>query len=258
MTIDFSTITIYELLALVLSCVAILIPIIQWTWKKWVIKPILTYLPTGSAMLFFNQSGSYIRIDGVYEAENKPISVKKIAVTVKRQKDDGTLNLIWSGFISPVTQNVVGNYLKTSESAHPFRIEADNILCVFTEFGDKFDSFGKNFRDNTALLFGKIPEITINCKDYSSAVEEYKNIPEYKIAENILIKEFYWEIGKYDIDMEVTYGNQNKHFCYTISIGEYEYKQLLDNIEESLLSPLKQVYGVKWNYHSPSVELQSK
>jgi hypothetical protein len=258
MIIDFSIITIYELLALILAGIAILIPIIQWAWKKWVIKPVLIYIPTGRAMLFFNQSGSYIRIDGVYEAENKPISVKKIAVTVKRQKDDGKLNLIWSSFISPVNQNMVGNYLQTTESAHPFRIEADNILCVFTEFCDGFDSFGKNFRDRTALLFGKIPEINANCKDYSSAITIYKSTPEYNVAKNILLKEFYWEIGRYDIDMEVAYGNKNKHFGYTISIGEYEHKQLLDNVEESLLSPLKQAYGVKLNFYSPLVELQSK
>ena len=79
MKFDFSVpMTIYEFLAIVLSAIAILIPIFQAIWKKWIIKEKLNFLPTGRIALFFNQSGSYIRVDGVYEAENKTISVKNI------------------------------------------------------------------------------------------------------------------------------------------------------------------------------------
>ncbi|MCM1214301.1 MAG: hypothetical protein NC331_01495 [Lachnospiraceae bacterium] len=255
MVIDFSKITIYEVLALILAGVAILIPIIQWAWKKWAVKPVLIYIPTGRATLFFNQSGSYIRIEGVYEAKYKPISVKKIAVTIKRQRDDKTLNLKWSSFISPINQNVLGNYMQTIESAHPFRIEADSIQCAFTEFGDSYDSFGKTFRSSTSALFGKISEITTNYKDYSSAEKVYKDIPEYVVAKEILSKEFFWEIGKYSVDIEVDYGDENKHFSYMFSVGEQENKLLMDNIEEALVSPLKSVYGVNWDYHTAIVEI---
>ena len=79
MRIDFSTpMTFYELLAIVLAAIAIIIPIGQAAYKKWFITPKLCFFPTGRALLFFNQSGSYIRIDGVYEAENKPITIRKI------------------------------------------------------------------------------------------------------------------------------------------------------------------------------------
>lgn len=256
MIIDFSKITIYELLALILSGFAILIPIIQWAWEKWVVKPILVHLPTGRIMLFFNQSGSYIRIDGTYEAKRKPISVKKIAAVVKHQKDERKLNLTWSSFISPINQNMVGNYLQTTESAHPFRIESNSIQCAFTEFGDSFDSFGKTFRSNTAVLFSKISEIKDTCEDYASAVKIYKNDPEYIAAKDILSREFFWEIGKYDIDIEVVFGKQNKCFSYTFSVGEYEIEMLKNNIEESLVSPLKNAYGVSWDFHTAIVELQ--
>lgn len=258
MIINFSEITIYEFFALILAGIAILIPIIQWAWKKWIVKPVLVHLPTGRATLLFNQSGSYIRIEGVYEAKNKPISVKKISVTVKRQKDERKLNLVWSSFISPVNQNMVGNYLVTTESAHPFRIEADSIQCAFTEFGDSFDSFGKTFRANTNVLFGKIPEIRNTCQDYDSAVTVYKDASEYIVAKDALSKEFFWEIGKYDIDIEVEYGKQNKCFPYTLSVGEHENKLLMDNIEESLVSPLKITYGMSRDYHYAIVELQMK
>lgn len=43
--------TLYEKLALIMSAIAILIPIIQWAWRKWAMKPILKYHPTGRASL---------------------------------------------------------------------------------------------------------------------------------------------------------------------------------------------------------------
>ena len=50
--------TLYETLALIMSAIAILIPIIQWAWRKWAMKPILKYHPTGRASLWCNTSGS--------------------------------------------------------------------------------------------------------------------------------------------------------------------------------------------------------
>lgn len=81
MTIDFDTpMTFYELLAIILSAIAIVIPIAQWIWKKWITKPILNHLITGKAFLFINRSGSYIQIEGVYDAQNKPVLIRKISL----------------------------------------------------------------------------------------------------------------------------------------------------------------------------------
>lgn len=41
--------TTYEKWALIMSGIAILIPIIQLIWKKCIQKPILSFLPTGRA-----------------------------------------------------------------------------------------------------------------------------------------------------------------------------------------------------------------
>ena len=44
----------YEIVAICLSSIAILIPIIQWAWKKWVCKAKLNYYPIGQAYLYFD------------------------------------------------------------------------------------------------------------------------------------------------------------------------------------------------------------
>ncbi|MBR3927530.1 MAG: hypothetical protein IKJ65_00855 [Clostridia bacterium] len=258
MKFDFAVpMTFYELLAIVLAAVAIIIPIVQAIWKRWIIAPKLNFLPTGRVTLFFNQSGSYLRVDGVYEAQNKPIAVKNISIKVTRKKDDQKLNLSWSSFISPVNQSMVGNYLQTTESAHPFRIEADSIMSAFTEFGDSFDSFGKTFRANTAALFKQIPGIRMVNNTYEEALQQYKASPDYTTARTRLEKEFFWEIGKYSLEITAEFGEKRKVFQYEISVGEYEHNRLAENVDEALLSPLKSAYGVTWDYHAAYVELHA-
>ena len=259
MTLDFSKpMTAYEFLAIILAAVAIIIPIVQMIWKKWILQTKLNFYPTGRSLLFFNQSGSYIRIDGVYEAVHKSISVKKIGIRVIRQKDEVKLNLSWSSFISPINQNMIGTYVKTTEAAHPFRIESDSIMCTFTEFGDPFDAYGKNFKLNTDVLFNEIPKIKKEYPDYNQASAIYIQKKEYSDARNFLEKDLFWEIGKYTVEIDVEYNNTNKKFIYEISVGENDFKGLSSNLDEALLSPLKSAYGIQWNYYTAIVELGNK
>ena len=37
---------------------------------------------------------------------------------------------------------MLGNYLQTTEAAHPFRVEADSVACAFIEYSDPSDSYG--------------------------------------------------------------------------------------------------------------------
>ena len=85
----------YETISTVLSIIAIvltiLIPLSQWVWKKWIMTAKVKYYPTGQATLFFNQSGSYIRINGVLEAERSAATIKKMSVALTRKQDERKL-----------------------------------------------------------------------------------------------------------------------------------------------------------------------
>lgn len=133
----------YETISTVISIVAIvltvLIPSIQWVWKKLIMTARVKFYPSGQATLFFNQSGSYMRINGVLESERKATTIRKMRIVVTRKQDDRKLNLEWSNFISPINQNLLGNYVQTTEIAHPFRVEADSVACAFVEYSDPYD-----------------------------------------------------------------------------------------------------------------------
>ena len=257
--IDFTTkMSIYELLALVISVVALVAPIIKWAWNKWGKKAKLNYMSNGTANLFFNQSGSYLRIDGVYEALNKAVAIKNITITIKRKKDDAKLNLSWSYFISPVNQNMVGNFVQTTEKAHPFRIDIDSIVCAFIEFADPFDSVGKAFRLSTKELFAQTQQTKEFHKNYDEAVAAYRETAQYSQAKTIVEKDFFWEIGKYDIVICAEFGKEKKEFCFSMSVDEECHTRLHENVDESLLAPLKKEYGVAWCFQNVTVEIMEK
>lgn len=256
MNFDFSTpITVYELIAI---AIAVLIPIIQWIFKHWIPRADLEFYPLGQSFLIFNQSGSYIQINSTYECKHKPTIVKSSCVHIAGRKNNDSLNLKWINFYSLTNQTigVSGATIRTSEVAHPLSLGADSVISMYIDFGDGFDSFGKTFQANVTHLNDLIQEMQKNKVEYSDAIKKYMNDEEYKRVRSVLEKEFFWNIGEYDVDFEVLFGNRKKHYRFSLTVTETENKLLLANIDEALISLLKTAYGIQIKYQVPIVELK--
>lgn len=248
----------YETIAVFLSTIAILIPIIQWLWRKYIIKPRLEYFPNGNAYLFANNSGSYIRIDGVFEAQKKPIVVKDVALKVIRKNDEKILNLAWSSFISPVNQNVMGVFSSTTEAAHPFKIEQDSIGCAFIEFANQYNSA---FRKITPLLEDvqrDVHDIACINNSFDYARELLCGQKSYIEYQSALNSEMFWEIGQYEVEMKVSYGKSTKAFKLCFEVNREQYEDLKYNIEEVLISKLKNCYNMGYNLRSVQVSIKEQ
>ena len=246
--------TFYEFVAIILAAIAIIIPIVQAIWKKWIVQATLKYYPTGRAYLYCNKSGSYISIEGVFEALRKPITVKKVAVSIERVRDSRKLNLQWSVFNSPVNQSIAGNLASSSEIAHPFRIEADSVMCAFTEFADLYDSARKKIAPAFDRLTQKVMQIGVSAQDYNTAKQAVMNMPEYIEAKTAFEKEYFWEIGKYDVVITAQYSNKTVIFKHGFRIDKDEYDKLQANIDEILFSNVKNAYRVPLAIQSVFVE----
>ena len=175
--------SIYEKYSIVISAIAVLIsiltPIIQWAYKKWIKSAKVKYYPTGQATLFFNQSGSYIR-------ENKAVTIKKMSIALTRKRDEQKLNLVWTYLISPVSQSMLGNFVQTTEIAHPFRVEADSVACAFIEYGDPSNSSSIKIRKLCSDLKPIFQQNFVN-KPYKEAIEICTKTPEYMDAKNSML-----------------------------------------------------------------------
>ena len=236
--------SVYERWALILSVIAILIPLIQYGWKNWIVQPKLRHYHTGCVYLYINQSGSYIRVDSVYEAINKPISIKFISAKVERDHDHLQRNYIWSTFTSPANFQFVGNSAFSNEIAHPFRIEADHIYCAFTEFADKDNSAYRSFTTFKEKIENEARSIGSPQVSYNDALLKYAETSAYKEAKNELNNELFWKIGSYTLCIVAEYGKEKKNFSFKFDVTQEQFQQLQHNIDETLVAPLKQLYGV--------------
>jgi len=256
MTIDFSIITIYELLSLILAIIAILIPIIQLAWKKWIVKAKLDYYPLKKAYLSCNKSGSYIRIDGVFEAQNKPISIKNIDVNITRKKDGKGLNLSWGTFFSPISQNFMGNYAFSDELAHPFRINGDNIYCAFIQFIDQYNSSEKYLNPFFEKLNTISKSLIKEQNNYTCALNNYKSRQEFIDARDALFRHLFWEIGEYFALIKVKYSNTVVNFKLNFNVSETDFAKIQSDIDEALILPLKQVYNIQQTFQLVDIEIK--
>lgn len=252
----------YETVTTVLSIIAIFlsifIPLVQWIWKKWIVTARVNFYITGQATLYFNQSGSYIRIYGVLESERKAATIKKLSLVLTRRRDEQKLNLVWSCLISPVNQGMFGNYVQTTEIAHPFRVEADSVACAFIEYSDPSDSSSIKIQKICSELNTTISKIAPD-HTYNEVLKIFSESSEYIDAKNNLLSDFFWEIGKYSADIIVEYNQKKtKTFSYEFAVSEQNYMDLRNNIDESLITSIKNFYKVSPGFKSPMIEISEK
>ena len=177
---------------------------------------------------------------------------------VIRKKDDAVLNLQWSTFFNPANQKILGAVASMSETAHPFRIEANNVVCAFTEFADFYRFSEKAIQPSIDSLVADLNKMDLNGKNYAAALEEYGSIESYKTARDAINKELFWVEGEYEIKIVAEYGNSNKEFCYNFAVSKENCTDLLYNIDEVLALYLKNIYRVPGGIKTVQVELTGK
>lgn len=253
----------YEIITTILSTIAILVsvfmPLTKWLWKTYIIRTKIVFHKMDQATLFFNKSGSYIRINGVIEAKNKVAIIKKVSLTLTREKDNLTKKLSWIYLISPVTQTLMGNILQQAqECAHPFRVEANSIACAFIEFGDPYKSSEIKILRSCSIIDNLIAQQPPK-SSYGEAFDTLSKLPEYLESKNNILSDNYWDIGKYIANINIEYNNnKNKTFSYEFTLSEQNYEELRRNADEILTIKLKELYKEKYLFQSPTVELNDK
>ncbi len=242
-------------LAIAALVISVLVPLIQWIYRE-KRKAVLKYYPTGHAFAYCNLSGSYIRIDGVFEALKRAISLKKVSISIVRKKDEKKLNLEWLKFYSPASQSIMGLQASAEELAHPFRIDADHVACAFIEFSDPSDSAGKAIRPEYNKLFEDCKKIKASEPDYNKALSLLKGMESYSELKAALKKELFWENGEYQATITATYAEKQEVFIVTTSVSETQYAQFLSGIEELCIIQLKNLYGIQGNYQSVLLDIK--
>ena len=258
MKIDFSVITIYELIALILSAGTILFNVLRYMYTKYIVKPQIEYHSVGSLSLYSNLSGSYIKLNGVIDVLNKSVFVKKIRAKVIRSNDDKCINLEWSTFMSPVSQRITGSYMSSQEEAHPFRVWPGTTECAFIEYVDPYNASATEIETHIEPLKKTLNELLEKGLSYNEAYEAFVETTEYKDAKLSLEREMFWRVGHYTIELVIEYDNCKKAYPFSFDVTEGLYKDIKHNINECLISYLKDAYRVPYNYKTTMVKLSGR
>ena len=225
--------TAYELLAIVISIVALAIPGIQWIWKNWICKANIEFLPSGQVTIYFNRSGSYLSFGGVYKAKNKSATVTSVSSSVIRKSDKAVLDLRWSSFSSPVFRKIAGTYETSFETAHPFMVKKDDLSPVFVEFEVKEqDVVGKELIQTyykTAEIVNRFPDISI-----AEAEKQLRCTSEYSDSFTKINDLFFWQPGKYQMTIRTEFDSQKETNIFEFDLSDFESKQLRCNIDSLL------------------------
>ena len=243
-----NTMTIYECISIVLAVIAILISVLPWIYKNFILKGKLNHYPNGKARLLFDSNGNIVRIDGVFEAINKSISIKNIELSIVKKDTQENIDLNWTTFVSPVTQSVVGAFnAQSTEMVRPIRINGDSIACCFIIFNENDSDLAREISLKIKELQAKTTEYLLFSQNYESAIIEYKQSKEYNELKEIIQQRFFWNIGQYDFNFTVNCTDKIRYFNYSIEISEEEHKKLLLNVDEILCLILKQAYSINGN-----------
>ena len=237
--------TTYELIAIILSVLALVIPAIKWAYDKFIKRLKLDFLPSGMITLYHNRSGSYISLGGVYEAKNKSTTIREISAKVIRKSDNATLSLLWSTFPSPVFRSVAGNYETTFETAHPFKVEADTLAPAFVEFSNA--AIDVNDVTNVALrpvVNASVPILSQVNVSTMSADAAIKALPEYNAAKIVLNDHFFWKPDVYQIVLKTVHSKGSLDKCYIFKLSVEESGLLRNNIDSILVSHIANHFGM--------------
>lgn len=228
--------TTYELIAIILSVLALVIPALKWVYDKFIKRLKIDFLPSGMITLYHNRSGSYISLGGVYEAKNKSTTIKEISARVIRKSDNATLSLMWSVFPSPVFRSVAGNYETTFETAHPFKVEADTLAPAFVEFSnvtsnmdEVSDGILRPIVDASMSILAQ-PNIAVPVAD--TAV---KSLSEYNAAKLALNDHFFWKTDAYELVLTTVHSEGTFDKKYGFQLSADESNSLRSNIDNLLV-----------------------
>lgn len=237
MTINFEQpMTVYELIAIILSVLALIIPAIKWGYDKFFKRLKIDFLPSGMITLFHNKSGSYISLGGVYEAQNKATTIKEISAKVIRKSDNATLSLMWSTFPSPVYRGVAGNYESSFETAHPFKVEADTLVPAFVEFAN----MESNMDETTNNILRPVENASLPILSQGNiallaADSGVKALPEYNAAKLSLNDYFFWKKGTYEVILTTVHSKGSFDKKYEVRLSKEESDMIRQNIDNLLV-----------------------
>ena len=230
-------------IAIFISVISLITSFFQPEIRRWLKNKFwskrLNFISLDNLVLFFNQSGAFVRLNITIQPPNDSITVKNIALRIKNQRTDETRILNWGSFLPLLVQQFGGTQVVSFAEAAPERILQYDLKTFKIEFHDT-DNFRKN---KLELIKGEIADALTNM-DFTnmadSLLDELEKSPKRRTWEISLSEEFFWKESSYSLSV-IVIDSSGKEYIRTVcfDISQDEYKQFQKNINEFLICDIK-------------------
>lgn len=245
-------ISLYELIAIIFSAIALITPIIKMLYNKVFKRLKIDFLPSDIVTVYYNKSGSYISFGGVFDVKNKPVVISKMSVKITRKSDMVELPLDWSTFSSPTYRRIAGAYESTYERAHPIRVEANSLVPLYVEFESVVENLEEKSNKTldpvyrfTNALISSDQSITVSKADAVVRASE-----EAKCARLALHNNFFWKEDEYIITLVTSYNKKTLLCSYCFSLSDEESKKLQENLDNLIVGAVADRFKLKLNMNT--------
>jgi len=234
-----------SLIAIVVSILALLMPLWQYLYQKFFRPLKIRIIPFNKTAFLFNESGSYIKMKFSIDCENQDMVISKIGVEVTshRKVKKEILLLNWN-FFEPVNFNWLGsnmsNSINTTAYARPIKVNKSSIEPFIIEFSsnsqDVINELSALSDERSNSLNNYIA--TLPNKDtvkIQEVIDGYKNTNEYSTTFNAYEKYLFWEAGDYSLKVIIEYGKDKQYTqTYKFSLDSQEAQKIKENIEKTI------------------------
>lgn len=250
-----------SLIAIIVSVLALLMPLWQFLYIR-VFKPLsLRIIPFGRTNFIFNESGSYAVVKFSIECKNRNIVINNVRVDIstRRTTKEETLYLDWN-FIDPVSLSWIGsnmaNSINTTSYAHPIKVGKDTIEPCIVEFANNSIEATNALTDianqrneqlNSFILSlsseGQKPSV-------QAVIDGFRKTNEYRVLCSSYEKYLFWESGEYTLTVFLDYDNGKIHSqSFTFSVSVEEAKQEKENIDKTVFCKMMKENSIPVNFY---------
>ena len=251
----------------IISAIALIQVWIIALWKKFVWTANLSIFKTGLLEVGYSNFGPTLAINGTLRAHRKNIFVREISITVTRDSDGSTHELVWTAFRSPQLRFAHTDPI-TLELPSGFNIQPDHPYRYHIFFSDyktqteivpTLNDVINEWREYIVSHQDKINKI-IHDTGFSEDVvigqiysDEFVSKSEaWQRAWDLLNRKIYWENGNYRMLMNVKTSSPDKSFSeeWVFSID----KATFDNLQLNAIATLRELCIRKIDYYFAYLE----
>ena len=145
------------------------------------------------------------------------------------------------------------DFVSGNEQVHPFQITENSMVPIFVEFEVKNRTSSKEINLYMNQIEKYAYELNEN-NDFNKIWELYQKETSYVETVKCLEKEFYWETGRYSVDMIIHYNDNSKtEYSVEFDIPEEKSLKLRMNIQEVIMFPFKQKFRKRIYFYTYEV-----